>query len=100
MFYVDNLINIKNNLIKRLSFQAFFYIDNMSQEKYISLFDFLGKAAGNELGKQVHDYSKIKNIKPQIREVNTKTYKGKVMLYPENFIQEFFQIKKIFTNGK
>jgi len=70
----------------------------MIQENYISLYDYLGKAAGVELGKQIYEYSRIKKIKPQIREVSNLRYKGKVMLYPKSLIQEFFQIKKLFTN--
>jgi hypothetical protein len=72
----------------------------MIQDSYISLYDYLGKAAGVELGKQVHEYSRIKKIKPQIREVSNIKYKGKVMLYPKSLIQEFFQIKKLFTYGQ
>jgi hypothetical protein len=70
----------------------------MIQDSYISLYDYLGKAAGPELGKQIHEYAKIKNIKPQIREVSNLRYKGKIMLYPKSLIQEFFQIKKLFKN--
>jgi len=72
----------------------------MTQTQYISLYDYLGKAAGSELGKQVHEYAKIKNIKPQIREVKNPKYTGNVMLYPKSLIQEFFQIKKLSTDGQ
>ena len=73
----------------------FCYINIMIQENYISLYDYLGKAAGVELGKQVHEYAKIKNIKPQIREVKNPKYTGNVMLYPKSLIQEFFSNKKV-----
>ena len=90
---------LKNKL--KLGSPSFFsYIIVMTQDSYISLYDYLGKGAGVELGKQVHEYSKIRKIKPQIREVSNMNYKGKVMLYPKSFIQEFFQIQKLFTNGK
>ena len=65
----------------------------MSQENFVSLYDYLGKAAGSELGKQVSDYAKLKKAPYQMREVSTKTYKGKVMLYDKAFLEEFFQIK-------
>jgi hypothetical protein len=77
----------------------FCYINIMIQENYISLYDYLGKAAGVELGKQIYEYAKIKNIKPQIREIKNPKYTGKVMLYPKSLIHEFFQIKKSFING-
>lgn len=56
----------------------------------MSLFDYLGRAAGPDLGKQVFAESKAVKIKTEIREVNTKSYKGKVILYPKEFLDYFF----------
>ena len=66
--------------------------------KMISLFDYLGYAAGNELGKQVSEYGKIRKTAFDSREVNNRKYKGKVLLYTKEFLDEFFAVKTLFSN--
>lgn len=63
-------------------------------EKLVSLFEYLGRAAGTELGKQVATAATRAHETMDIRIVNTKTYKGKVMLYREVFLDEYFQKKR------
>lgn len=63
-------------------------------EKLVSLFEYLGRAAGAELGKQVATAATRAHETVDIRVVNTKTYKGKVMLYREVFLDEYFQKKR------
>jgi ABC-type Zn uptake system ZnuABC Zn-binding protein ZnuA len=63
-------------------------------EKLVSLFEYLGRAAGTELGKQVATAATRAHETMDIRIVNTKTYKGKVMLYREIFLDEYFQKKR------
>jgi len=72
----------------------------MSQENYISLYDYLGKAAGADLGKQVNEYAQIRNQPHKVRYVDNPTYKGYVNLYTREFLQEFFQTKYALTNGQ
>jgi hypothetical protein len=60
------------------------------QEQYQSLFDYLGRPAGTDLGKQVFTESRKQNIKVQYREVKTKNYEGKVMVYPSSFLENYF----------
>jgi hypothetical protein len=64
------------------------------ETKMLSLYDYLGKAAGMELGEKVFKTSVAMNIKPESRDVETKTYCGKVMLYPKNFLDLYFQNSK------
>jgi hypothetical protein len=73
---------------------------NIEQENYISLYDHLGKAAGSALGKKVYEYAQFKNVKPKTRTIENIKYKGEVMLYPKWLLQEYFQLKYIFTNEK
>ena len=68
----------------------------MSQTQYISLYDYLGYAAGSELGKRVAGYAKLKNITPQKRHVSNPKYTGDVLLYPKEFLDEYFQAEQIF----
>ena len=56
----------------------------------ISLYDYLGRAAGPDLGKQVAYAAAKAGIKSEIREVNHVGYKGPIMLYPRDFLDNFF----------
>lgn len=62
----------------------------------MSLFDYLGYAAGNELGKQVAEYAKIRKAKCSTRYVSNPSYTGTVMLYEKEFLDEYFGVKKLF----
>jgi hypothetical protein len=71
----------------------------MEEEIMLSLYDFLGKAAGTELGAEIYKESQNKNVKTKVktREISNKAYTGKVMLYPKSFLEEYFNKTK--TNG-
>lgn len=58
-----------------------------------SLFEYLGKPAGLEVGKQVYAAAKAKGIKPDTREVKNPKYTGKVLVYPVEFLDEYFKPK-------
>ena len=61
----------------------------------LSLFDYLGKPAGAELGDKVYKAARKANILVKTREISTKTYSGKVMLYPKTFLDDFFTEKEV-----
>ena len=63
-------------------------MDNM-----VSLFEYLGKPAGGNLGKEVYLAARAKNCNHSQREVSTRTYTGMVMLYPKSFLDEYFKGK-------
>lgn len=56
----------------------------------VSLYDYLGRAAGPELGKQVASAAAARKIPLNSRYVETKTYTGAILLYPKSFLDEFF----------
>lgn len=56
----------------------------------MSLFDYLGTPAGTDLGKKVAAAAHQENVPMAARYVTTKTYKGKVMLYPKGFLDKYF----------
>ena len=60
--------------------------------KMLSLYDYLGRAAGAELGREVMNAALAypKFIKVELREVSNPAYTGKVMLYPQWFLEEYF----------
>ena len=62
--------------------------DNM---KMMSLYDYLGHAAGPELGQQVAQAASQARVKSEMREVSNPKYKGKIMLYPKAFLDLYFR---------
>ena len=56
----------------------------------MSLFDYLGRPAGSELGQRVAAAAARNKVKYETRHVSTRTYTGDVMLYPKNFLDQFF----------
>lgn len=59
--------------------------------EYLSLYDYLGKPAGGELGKQVAAAAGKEGIKLEIREVSNPRYTGIVYLYPKDFLEFYFR---------
>jgi hypothetical protein len=59
-------------------------------ENMMSLYDYLGHAAGGNLGKEVFKVAKTKGVKTGIREVSNPKYTGKITLYPKAFLDEYF----------
>jgi hypothetical protein len=66
------------------------------QKPYMmSLYDYLGKAAGSELGKQVAETAVQLKETIQKRYVTNTRYKGEILLYRREFLDEYFG-KKIY----
>jgi len=59
--------------------------------EYLSLYDFLGKAAGEKLGGEVKAEADKRGVPFQIREVSNPKYTGKVLLYPLDFLEFYFR---------
>ena len=59
-------------------------------EEMLSLYDYLGKAAGRELGKDVFAAATAKKIVTTIKQVSNPVYKGKIVMYPKSFLNEYF----------
>ena len=65
-------------------------IKNKNMEM-VSLYDYLGRAAGPELGKQVATAAAKAGVKHEIREVSNPKYRGPIMLYPKSFLDLYFK---------
>ena len=65
----------------------------MENIEYVSLYDFLGKAAGGKLGKEVFTEAKRVREKVKTRDVSNKAYTGKKMLYRKEFLNTYFNGK-------
>jgi hypothetical protein len=61
-----------------------------SRETFLSLYDYLGKAAGPELGKKVAAAARKLRLNLKTRAVSNPTYAGFVYLYPKDFLDAFF----------
>jgi hypothetical protein len=67
----------------------------MEEGGLISLYDYLGYAAGGELGKQVATAASKAKEKIGKRFVTNTRYKGEVLLYRREFLQEYFKTKQL-----
>lgn len=63
----------------------------MAQIGNTSLFDYLKRPAGAELGTAVYQAARRARSPIGIREVSTKRYTGKVILYTKEFLDEYFK---------
>jgi hypothetical protein len=59
--------------------------------EYLSLYDYLKKPAGGELGREVAQAASRAGIKLQTREVDNPKYTGIVYLYPKDFLDFHFR---------
>lgn len=59
-------------------------------DQMMSLYEYLGRAAGGQLGSEVFRAAKANKVPFDQQMVSTRTYTGKVMLYPQTFLKEYF----------
>ena len=59
-------------------------------EEMLSLYDYLGRAAGSKLGKDVFVAAAAKKITTITKQVSNPVYKGKIVMYPKSFLNEYF----------
>ena len=75
----------KGNYNKRESINK---TENMEK---ISLYDYLGHAAGSDVGQQVAYAAAKANVITETKQVSNPVYKGPVMLYPRMFLDLYFK---------
>jgi hypothetical protein len=56
----------------------------------MSLYDYLGRAAGIKLGREVNENAQRRSIQINTRQVSNPKYEGIVLLYPKWFLDEYF----------
>ena len=57
----------------------------------MSLYDYLGKAAGSDLGTAVAKTATIEKVPITKREVTTRNYSGEILMYPKSFLDKYFK---------
>jgi len=60
------------------------------QTQLISLYDYLGRAAGQELGWSVAKYARSVQTQVGTRLVQNSKYSGEINLYTREFIEQYF----------
>jgi hypothetical protein len=63
----------------------------------LSLYDYLGRAAGSKLGELVAKYAKLRKARYGVKEVSHIGYQGTVQTYTKAFLDECFEAKKLFA---
>ena len=66
-----------------------------NQHQYLSLYEFLGKAAGKELGAKVNLKSKELDIIVHYKKISNKEYTGLISLYHKYFLEQYFKENKL-----
>jgi hypothetical protein len=56
----------------------------------VSLYDYLKKPAGPELGKQVALAAMNEKIRMESKQVANPKYKGNILMYPKTWLDEYF----------
>jgi hypothetical protein len=71
--------------------------DNKQNAELMSLYDYLKKPAGAELGKKVYEYARRTNQAKRIqtREISNSKYKGTVLLYPKHVLDQYFAPEEV-----
>jgi hypothetical protein len=59
-------------------------------EQMMSLYDYLGRAAGSALGKQVYLNASSKRVKIDKKHVSNRVYTGQIIMYPKSFLDSYF----------
>lgn len=67
----------------------------MEEGGLISLYDYLGYAAGAQLGKEVATAAMKAKEEIGKRFVTNTRYKGEILLYRREFLQEYFKTKQL-----
>lgn len=66
-----------------------------TNEKMVSLYEFLGHAAGPELGKEVAAVAARAKVSVTSHEVSNRKYTGRILKYPESFLKVYFGTKDL-----
>jgi hypothetical protein len=65
------------------------------ENQMLSLYDYLGKAAGRDLGNQVYKAASAQKVKVTEKQVSNPAYSGKILMYPKSFLDSYFQVEQV-----
>lgn len=91
--YLESVLeNFMQGNIEIININQITEMENRTEFK--SLYEYLGKAAGRELGKKVFKFAKDNKIYVEFRQVNQGGYNGHVVVYPITFLEDYFKRKE------
>jgi hypothetical protein len=61
----------------------------------LSLYDYLKKPAGGELGKKVAEAAMNEKILIGSKQVSNPKYKGEILMYPKDWLDRYFEVEQI-----
>ena len=61
----------------------------------LSLYDYLKKPAGCELGKKVAEAAMKEKILIGSKQVSNPKYKGEILMYPKEWLDKYFEVEQI-----
>jgi hypothetical protein len=56
----------------------------------LSLYDYLNRAAGSELGKKVAAAAAEEGVTIEQKQIQNPKYEGKILMYPKEFLDNYF----------
>lgn len=62
------------------------------ENQMLSLYDYLGYAAGDRLGKDVAKKAAEQKVTYAVKYVENPKYKGDIMMYPKPFLDSYFKL--------
>ena len=62
------------------------------ENQMLSLFDYLGYAAGDRLGKDVAKKAAEQKVTYAVKYVENPKYKGDIMMYPKSVLDSYFKL--------
>ena len=62
--------------------------------EYRSLYEYLGHAAGSDLGKQVAAAASAEKVRIAVKQVSNSKYTGEILMYPIDWLDYYFSNKK------
>ena len=65
-----------------------------TQTEYRSLYEYLGHAAGSDLGKQVAAAAAAEKVRIAVKYVQNSKYKGDILMDPIDWLDYYFSDKK------
>lgn len=63
----------------------------MENQETMSLYEYLGRAAGPELGKAVAEAATQAKVKIDSHHIETPKYTGQILKYPVEFLNTYFR---------
>jgi len=81
----------KGKTVYKREFNNYSKREKINNMEKISLYDYLGHAAGSDVGQQVAYAAAKAGVITETKEVSNPVYKGPVMLYPRSFLDLYFK---------